>query len=900
MQKLSLFIVVVLFVFSSCLDTKHETAGGEGTEEASGAVDETPLILDDSDLKAVSASTDGTAHRQITYSDSSWEMPPYKAKTPVYDVPVIYLNDPVEFHSLDYEQWRDGKIAVIGSDRVFLYEDVFSSGATAAEHIEGRRITQIKKGTIIPILHEYTNTNDEYDGLFKFMDEYNYWYRTEYNGRTGIVFGAFLIGAGRYGNRGNTDDAVRLSYYYNKPEKETRFYDHVGNRRVIPVMRRCLSADAIAFQKVERDEYRLSSSRPDDLVSLYQQLQDDRTTTMFITTDLLLHCMHLLFDRMLEYTEENFFLPLLESLVYDFLSELVTYESRLDPGEDELRAAIGMLRKYFTVADGIFIAGKDLSIKENEYLEEYYYDEEEPVFEADVQNLFSGYPDDVRRELELIFKASESTSSPVFGYKEDYSQFKPRGHYTRSENLKTYFRVMMWFGRLHFTITDKSPEKLKLSKEMVPAVLLLTKIVRSNVDIFRKWRALFEPITYLIGSSDDWSFNDISLIIGSVDLENLGVWLEDDGNITGFIGKAVKELRSPGIKGMSTGTDEGPDTGFRLFGQRFTVDSFIHNNLAIYPYRLMVKGLDIMGVFGSKKAAELLRSDMDEVEGYRHNFYYLADMIGGYDEYDWRRTFYNGYLRLIKEITTFEKGAGFFFTKSDKWDFKALLTSHAGWAELRHDTILYVKQSYAEMGGMGYEPTFDIDPVPRPISYVEPNLGFFYRLGLLLKDSISMLTQDGMMNDDFRYKFNDFKGIVDMLTTIVELEARDRPITEEQNDYIVSVPSKLARIILPPDVDLDAYAMGDDDFKMPIIADVHTADGSCLEVGTGIPYRFYVALNDGQGGKRIAIGYTYRYYEFTQPITNRLDDDQWRAMVYGGDGALSSKIPGWAAGIACE
>ena len=37
---------------------------------------------------------------------------------------------------------------------------------------------------------------------------------------------------------------------------------------------------------------------------------------------------------------------------------------------------------------------------------------------------------------------------------EDYSQYIPRGHYTRSEELKKYFKAMMWYGRLTFRLLD--------------------------------------------------------------------------------------------------------------------------------------------------------------------------------------------------------------------------------------------------------------------------------------------------------------------------------------------------------------------------------------------------------------------------------------------------------------
>jgi len=61
--------------------------------------------------------------------------------------------------------------------------------------------------------------------------------------------------------------------------------------------------------------------------------------------------------------------------------------------------------------------------------------------------------DDVEAELKLIDAHSGFTESPIFIYKEDYSQYVPRGHYTRSEKLKNYFRVFMWYGRMNFVWT---------------------------------------------------------------------------------------------------------------------------------------------------------------------------------------------------------------------------------------------------------------------------------------------------------------------------------------------------------------------------------------------------------------------------------------------------------------
>ena len=60
---------------------------------------------------------------------------------------------------------------------------------------------------------------------------------------------------------------------------------------------------------------------------------------------------------------------------------------------------------------------------------------------ADIQALIDGA------------KAAKGAKEIVlFGAKRDvdFSQFEPRGHYTNTEQLKRYFRAMMWLGRIDF------------------------------------------------------------------------------------------------------------------------------------------------------------------------------------------------------------------------------------------------------------------------------------------------------------------------------------------------------------------------------------------------------------------------------------------------------------------
>ncbi|MGI6327563.1 MAG: DUF3160 domain-containing protein [Dethiobacteria bacterium] len=66
----------------------------------------------------------------------------------------------------------------------------------------------------------------------------------------------------------------------------------------------------------------------------------------------------------------------------------------------------------------------------------------------------------VEQELELIEARAGIQVSPLMNVgqdlsimealKEDYSQYIPRGHYDTDELLQSYFKTMMWYGRMTF------------------------------------------------------------------------------------------------------------------------------------------------------------------------------------------------------------------------------------------------------------------------------------------------------------------------------------------------------------------------------------------------------------------------------------------------------------------
>ncbi|MEJ5190000.1 MAG: DUF3160 domain-containing protein, partial [Breznakiellaceae bacterium] len=294
--------------------------------------------------------------------------------------PSRYLSEPLEFKDIPLKSPFPGKkIAVVGYDRAKLYADVFKSGKNKNASVSSLQVlTSIPIGTVIPILGEYkaAPSDENYQSdLYNFEKEWNYFYRTEYQGKEGVVFGADLI----LGDKKPEADLMRLSYYYTKPTASPAFIRTVGMKELAADHEQVLRENFIAF--AEAPPYPLDLEHPDDLVSLYQQAFNERSQTVFITTDLLVHSLHLLFDRMLSDTEDRIFIPRLKHLLEGALSEV---NKRIEKDTKEVPAyseALTLAKNYLFLAKALLAMA--LPPVPNEYHPSEL--EDNPLSEKDTQ-----------------------------------------------------------------------------------------------------------------------------------------------------------------------------------------------------------------------------------------------------------------------------------------------------------------------------------------------------------------------------------------------------------------------------------------------------------------------------------------------------------------------------------
>ena len=244
----------------------------------------------------------------------------------------------------------------------------------------------------------------------------------------------------------------------------------------------------------------------------------------------------------------------------------------------------------------------------------------------------------VESELDLI-EINSRASSEIFTYDEDYTQYTPRGHYTRSEILENYFKAMMYAGRMSF-LTQSPKGGMEMGIDHTRRVMLLVSSFNTSTSTgttWDLWDKLYELTTFYVGESDDLTVPEYYSILKNhsiIDIEDL----EDEYLLKTMIDE-IKEFRDPKINSMfifESYDHENVTKGFRLMGQRFTPDAYIFQELVHKKtkYRAFPTGLDILSVFGSARAEYLLQFENESYPNYGQQIQKLRSEFGNLTEYE--------------------------------------------------------------------------------------------------------------------------------------------------------------------------------------------------------------------------------------------------------------------------
>ena len=499
-------------------------------------------------------------------------------------------------------------------------------------------------------------------------------------------------------------------------------------------------------------------------------------------------------------------------------------------------------------------------------------------------------------------------TKPLFSVtprKIDYSQFKPRGHYDDEYNpiLGQYFKTMMWFGKTElYLIAPKSLQKVPIEDEQRQIIVayLFAELINSSNS-----RDLFDEIEYIIqtfvGEQDNVTLPNIEVLFEEASITTADQLL-DTNTVKDFQNTLkTKEYASQKILSQILIADPfspdkiEPASAFMPFGQRFVIDSYVTGSVVFDKVkdRMLPSTLDILFALGNDAAAQLLKEELDKYD-YSKNLTGLRYLVDSYDDEFWDHSIYNLWLNSIRSLNPpTERSTLPTFMQTAAWWQQKMNGQLSSWTELRHDNLLYAKQSYSGGATCSY-----------PHSYVEPVPKFYRSISRLSKNTLEKLNSISSFDDFtkslFQNYFTNFQDVADTLESIAVKELQNISLRVDELNFLKRMLYKNQdgmcgspeHIGWYPKLyydDYDGTEMKKEDY---VVADYHTAPtdrsgnvvGWVKHAGTG-PIDLAIIIAPDANGKEIAyVGPVSSYYEYTSTNFYRLTDDEWKESYLNSDG----------------
>jgi hypothetical protein len=620
---------------------------------------------------------------------------------------------------------------------------------------------------------------------------------------------------------------------------------------------------------------------------------------VFVTTDAILHALHMSYDNILKTMEREIMAVNLEKYLkslYDNFDRLVQKYG----ANTEMAPSLSDADLYITIAYSLIL--------------------------DKLQIAHTVSAESLRAVWEAIH-SQKMTSMPLFTYPGrsrnlDFSQFTVRGHYVYTQqdqwmNLKSlepYFRAMMWLGRTDFLLTPppsnpwEVPWSTREIQRMQQGACLVNELALNSDS-----RELFEfngmVISYLVGESDNITpeqYGDILLKLGISDASVLS----DTNRVTGLL-SALNSNPELGQKILSDFflMDPGSDApgvlpvSYRLSGQRFIIDSYVLGSVVfdklVYKgskiMRMMPMPLDVLFVLGNNDVVPLLKDEFLKYPyvGQLANMRYLVDSK---PDAFWSGSLYNVWLNAIRELNPPAEAENQpLFMKSAGWHQEKMNTQLASWSHLRHDNLLYAKQSYTGGTGCSF-----------PHSYIEPYPSFYGRLKQYASDAavfFGKLSVSGNSMENVVNFFPRFAEVMGKLEILAKKQLEGVLFSDEENKWLQTMLFSKGGSGTPPysgwyaDLFFDPWDAAKGDFT---VVDVHTQPtdesgnvvGKVLHTGVGrVNLGVFIAPAPSDKNRLMAFtGPVMSYYETITDQFKRMTDQEWEKLVWAN---TLPERPGW-------
>ena len=336
---------------------------------------------------------------------------------------------------------------------------------------------------------------------------------------------------------------------------------------------------------------------------------------VFVSTDAILHAIHVSYDRILKVVEANN----LKNKLSELLSDMHNSMNQLDAnysGNPEMITMLKDVDVYVTVP--LLLLGSNALP---------FYPDNTPMIDSILTW--------IENEQAVPSTIFSSTCRVV-----DWSQFKPRGHYLpdplTGEDLGPYFKAMMWLGKIELYLIAPSsfpvqcpPQTFEdIQRQIIDAFLIRELFDVSNVET--KYEEMEEVLSFFVGSPDNVTIDNIDYLKNAISLTSADQLL-DSLFVVEFQDTLMNQafayqlILSQILYSDPTIPDSiVPASAFLLFGQRFVIDSYVtasvvYDRITYYQQkicRLYPSTLDVLFSLGNSASGQLLIDELDQYHYY--------------------------------------------------------------------------------------------------------------------------------------------------------------------------------------------------------------------------------------------------------------------------------------------
>ncbi len=559
--------------------------------------------------------------------------------------------------------------------------------------------------------------------------------------------------------------------------------------------------------------------------------------------------------------------------------------------------------------------------------------------------ILENYPAAVKEEVLLILCAEGKNPSPVFtfadgtSYRLDYSVFAVPEKYSTSAGLAAYYRINKWFSSIKFPVAEENllntqnefssfndeHDEQKLAFKMSPVALYIANLALNDQPLMEKWQLLYSAQNALAGEGQNLSFAEIAPFYSAKSEKAAKIWLSKPANIAEFALNASRKCASPAfgslqndfklyapeqVEGQAENAEGEDDLNYlfaasfentvspcwSLFADTYELEQWFYKTLAqILPASerqpVLREKVELLASLDSSFGAEIA-ANKKEIE-------VLKKCFAAQNDDFWNKNYHALSLKQAKALANFEPGSKFYFTESSVWGKKALQSAAGFSAQSQHlqGEVFYAPKNAEKAAVFCGE--FRTKALPQMVSYLEPNVEFFTaaRQATAYMHAVLEAFIFGSDQKPLLDAVVCFENLLENAQRVAKTEVQNQPLSEEDLNWLDSIPFELVEILNlykgegETERNEETLMCLEPSLCRPLVQNSAAAETTRF-AALGIPGRLYVALNDEQGGKRIACGYTFSYFEFTE--NNRSGDfaANWQNTVQT-NGNLENYKPSW-------